>query len=306
MTSIVAPGAQGCVGIMGGLGFENGIDWLDDAHKVSLVTPFGPPSDEYLVGTYQGIKVVFLNRHASGHRILPHEINNRANIWGFHRLGTTWLLSNSAVGSLRAEIKPSQLVVPGQFFDRTTGRISTFFGGGVVGHIQFGDPVCFDLSGLVTSEAKLIMGEGKVHGLDADGHEPTLVVINGPAFSTKAESRLYRQWGMDVVGMTTLPESKLAREAGICYVSLGWSTDYDSWKEDEEQVSVEVVGRVINQNVGNAMTIFKRMITLLGSIQTRSCSCHGAGRRAIQTQADCLPQLKEGETHPLDFILRQR
>ena len=226
------------IGVIGGSGLYE-MDGLTAIERVRLDTPFGAPSDEYLVGMLDGAKLVFQPRHGVGHRILPHEINFRANIHGMKQLGAEWILSVSAVGSMRPEIRPGDLVVVDQFFDRTRCRPSSFFGDGVAGHVAFADPVCSHLAAILFDAARAVTDAA---GAGAAVHpRGTYLVIDGPQFSTRAESRIYRSWGIDVIGMTNLPEAKLAREAEICYATLALSTDYDCWHESEAAVSVEAL-----------------------------------------------------------------
>jgi 5'-methylthioadenosine phosphorylase len=220
------------IGVIGGSGLYQ-MNELMNVEEVSMTTPFGDPSDAFVTGTLDGVPIAFLSRHGRGHRILPSEINYRANIYGFKKLGVEWLISVSAVGSMKEHIAPLDIVIPDQMFDQTKRRISTFFGSGVVGHIGFAHPLCPNLAGLLESSCK--QADVKTH------RGGTYICIEGPQFSTKAESRIYRQWGVDVIGMTNLPEAKLAREAEICYATMALVTDYDCWHETEEIVTIESV-----------------------------------------------------------------
>ena len=252
---------------------------LAGAETVSVETPFGPPSDAYRIGTLAGVRVAFLARHGQGHRLLPSEINFRANVYGFKSLGVERIISVSAVGSLKEEIAPLDIVVPDQFVDRTRGRISTFFGEGLAAHIAFADPVCPDLSrGLAEGAA----GAGaKVH------RGGTYLCMEGPAFSTRAESHLYRSWGASVIGMTNLQEAKLAREAEICYATLAMVTDYDCWREGEEAVTVEAVVARLRQN---ARTAQETIAATLPSIPAgRPCACATALGNAIISDPGGIP-----------------
>ncbi len=259
------------IGVIGGSGLYRMKD-LEDHETVSLDTPFGKPSDDYHVGTLRGRRVAFLPRHAAGHRLMPTELPFRANIHGFRQLGVEFLISVSAVGSMKEKIVPGHLVLPDQFIDLTKGRPSTFFGDGIVGHIPFDKPVCSALS-------DILFREGKESG--ADIHRGgTYVCIEGPQFSTLAESLLYRSWGVDVIGMTNMPEARLAREAQICYATLALATDYDCW-HDEDEVSVEQILKIISQNVRVAQEIIRRAVDHIPS--QRTCSCSRALENAVLT-----------------------
>ncbi len=234
---------QGAVGVIGGSGLYD-IEGLEDVREIELSTPFGAPSDAFVTGRLGETSMVFLPRHGRGHRILPSEINFRANIWGLKKLGVTRILSVSAVGSMREDIQPGDFVVIDQFFDRTRHRPDTFFGDGVVAHVMFADPVCPRLRAT-------LLAAGKQLGLRThDGG--TYVNMEGPQFSTRAESRIYRKWGVDVIGMTNLQEAKLSREAEICYATIAMATDYDCWHEAHDAVTVDAIIAVMNKNIGNA------------------------------------------------------
>jgi 5'-methylthioadenosine phosphorylase len=224
--------AKTVIGVIGGSGLYE-IEGLRDVKAVKVTTPFGDPSDEYITGALGDVDMIFLPRHGRGHRLLPTEVNYRANIYGMKKLGAEWIISVSAVGSMKEEIAPGHIVVVDQFFDRTKGRPSTFYGGGIVGHIEFADPVCGNLSSVLYDAA--VKAKATVH------RGGTYICIEGPQFSTRAESMIYRSWGVDVIGMTNIPEAKLAREAEICYATLALSTDYDCWHEVEESVTVDMV-----------------------------------------------------------------
>lgn len=258
------------IGIIGGSGLYS-MSEFKLKKKVSLATPFGKPSDPYLIGVLSGVPVVFLPRHGVGHRVNPSEINFRANIWGMKKLGVSSILSVSAVGSLKQEIEPGHMVVVDQFIDRTRLRVSTFFEKGVVAHVSFADPVCSRLrSDLISASRKT----------GATTHEKaTYVCMEGPAFSTRAESLLYRSWGADVIGMTNLQEAKLAREAEICYATLALSTDYDSWHESEEPVTAEMVFSVLSKNVATAQKILAEVVKIMD--QGVDCTCRHALKNAI-------------------------
>jgi 5'-methylthioadenosine phosphorylase len=264
------------VGVIGGSGFY---ELLENAREVAVDTPFGQPSDSYFLGEIDGVRVAFLPRHARGHRILPGEVNYRANIWGMKALGVHYVLSASAVGSLREELKPLDVVVPDQLFDRTKARPSTFFGDGVVVHMGFADPFC-PYTGKVITDAG--------HEVGATVHEGgTYVCIEGPQFSTRAESNAYRQLGFDIIGMTNLQEAKLAREAELCYATMAMVTDYDVWYEGEEDVTLEQVLENVRRNVATAQAIVRRAVVALD--RRRDCTCRHAVESAINTPADLIP-----------------
>src|SRR5499426_2713020 len=220
------------IGIIGGSGLYQ-MDGLSDFREISVETPFGMPSDNFILGTLEGVRVAFLARHGRGHRLMPGELPFRANIYAMKLLGVQWIISASAVGSLQEQYAPTDIVIPDQFFDRTRGRVSTFFGDGVVAHITFAHPVCKSLGDVIAAA-----GDSAGVRIHRGG---TYLCMEGPAFSTLAESRLYRSWGMDVIGMTNLQEAKLAREAEICYATLALVTDYDCWHPDHDAVTVELV-----------------------------------------------------------------
>jgi 5'-methylthioadenosine phosphorylase len=234
------------VGVIGGSGLY-GVKDLQPIEELSLTTPFGDPSDAVLIGRWNGVTVAFLPRHGRGHRIMPSDINARANIFALKTLGVEWLISVSAVGSMREAIIPGEVVIPDQFFDRTVARPATFFQNGIAAHISFADPVCAELSSVLYDAA--VRAGARVH------RGGTYLCIEGPQFSTKAESRIYRQWGVDVIGMTNLPEAKLAREAEMSYATLALVTDYDCWHDTEAAVSVESIVRILQQNVAMAQRI---------------------------------------------------
>lgn len=263
------------LGIIGGSGLYD-LPGLEDVERVELDTPFGAPSDLYITGRLGETQLVFLPRHGVGHRLLPSELNNRANIWGFKKLGCERVMSVSAVGSMKKEIVPGHVVVVDQFFDRTKARIPTFFGDGLVAHVGFADPVCAELAAQLFDAASAT--DGGVH------RGGTYVCIEGPAFSTRAEARIYRQWGVDVIGMTNIPEAKLCREAEICYATLALATDYDCWHESEEDVSVEAVLETLRKNVRRAQDIIRGLATRIED--ERSCPCRSALAHAIMTAPD--------------------
>lgn len=276
------------IGIIGGSGLYK-IDGIKDIKEVSVNTPFGLPSDNFTIGNLEGKEVVFLPRHDRGHKILPSELNYRANIYGFKKLGVDRVLSISAVGSLRESIKPLDIVVPDQFVDRTNmGRKCTFFGEGVVGHISFAEPVCPEFANIICDTSRAQGATTHFGG--------TYINMEGPAFSTRAESNLYRQWGMDIIGMTNMPEAKLCREAEICYVTLALVTDYDCWRESIVDMC-EVVKNLF-KNVEMAKKIIKAAVTKIP--QTRKCACASALKDAIVTNAKLIPpKTKEN----LDIII---
>ncbi len=281
---------QAVIGVIGGSGLYE-IEGLTDVQEVSLETPFGAPSDVYITGTLGEAKMVFLPRHGRGHRLLPSEVNYRANIYGMKTLGVERIISVSAVGSMKEEIVPGQIVIPDQFFDRTQGkRASTFFGNGVVGHVQFADPVCTELSAVLVKSAREV--GATVH---AGG---TYLCIEGPNFSTRAESRIYRSWGVDIIGMTNLPEARLAREAEICYGTVALATDYDCWHEGHDDVSVEAVIAIIQQNVATAKQIIKMVVQNLTRLQ-KKCHCDEALKFAIMTDKSLIPVATQEALKPI-------
>ena len=276
------------IGIIGGSGLYD-MDALADREEVVLSTPFGEPSAPYLVGTLKGQRVAFLARHGVGHRLLPSELNFRANIFGLKMLGVEWILSASAVGSLQEQYRPLDIVVPDQFLDRTRGRISTFFGRGLVAHISFAHPLCDTLSGIAYDVATAV--GATVHRGGA------YVCIEGPQFSTLAESRLYRSWQLDVIGMTNLQEAKLAREAEICYATLALVTDYDCWHPEHDHVTVEMI---VQNLVRNAETARKVITDVIGRLPVeRSCGCSTALASAIITRPDAIPEQTKAELAPI-------
>jgi 5'-methylthioadenosine phosphorylase len=266
------------IGVIGGSGLYE-IEGLTAIEEIRLDTPFGAPSDAFIVGRLGDAQLVFLPRHGRGHRALPHEINFRANIWGMKKLGVEHILSVSAVGSMTEEIRPGDIVIVDQFIDRTKARPSSFFGDGIVGHVGFADPVCSDTAAHVYAAAKA--AGARVH------QGGTYVVIDGPMFSTRAESNLYRSWGVSVIGMTNLPEAKLAREAEICYSTIALSTDYDCWHETEADVTVEAVMAIVKKNVSLAKQIVKGAVERIPG--ERRCGCASAARHAVMTAPDAIP-----------------
>mgnify|MGYP001092496063 CR=1 FL=1 len=266
------------IGVIGGSGLYDMTE-LTDRSEIAVDTPFGSPSDSFIVGTLKHHRVAFLARHGRGHRLLPSELNFRANICAFKMLGVERILSASAVGSLKEELAPLDIVLPDQFVDRTRGRVSTFFGQGLAAHISFSDPICPDLLDQVHRAAQEV-GVRTVRG-------GTYLCMEGPAFSTKAESNLYRSWGMDVIGMTNLQEAKLAREAEICYVTLALVTDYDVWHESHDSVTVEVIISNLQQNSRNAQAIIMRTVERLP--ESRNCRCGQALENALITDRTVIP-----------------
>jgi 5'-methylthioadenosine phosphorylase len=266
------------IGIIGGSGLYE-MSELENRTEVDVDTPFGRPSDKFVVGAIGGRRVAFLARHGRGHRILPGELNFRANIYAMKMLGVERILSASAVGSLREELAPQQVVLPDQFVDRTYNRISTFFGGGLAAHIAFADPVCPDLLEQVFRASRKVGIEAVKGG--------TYVCMEGPAFSTKAESNLYRKWGMDVIGMTNLQEAKLAREAEICYVTMALVTDYDCWHDSHESVTVDMIVGNLIQNSRNAQTLIVQTVEDLAD--RGSCGCGDALKNALITDRNAIP-----------------
>ncbi len=260
------------IGIIGGSGLYS-MPGLSNIREQRITTPFGDPSDAYVLGNLSGRKVAFLSRHGRGHLLLPSELNFRANIWGMKKLGVERILSVSAVGSLKVEHKPTDFVIPDQFIDRTFHRESTFFGHGIVGHIAFGDPIC----GVVAKAIQQGCSEAGVVGKSGG----TYVCMEGPQFSTRAESNLYRSWGADVIGMTNLQEAKLAREAEICYATMAMVTDYDCWHEGHDAVTVDQVIAVLNQNAANASKVVAAAVAAIPT--ERRCACGSALQYAILT-----------------------
>lgn len=271
--------SKATIGVIGGSGLYH-MDGLTDIEEVSVETPFGPPSDNFIIGTLEGARVAFLARHGRGHRLMPTELPFRANIYAMKTLGVERILSASAVGSLKEELKPLDIVIPDQFFDRTRGRASTFFGNGIVAHITFADPVCQDLCDVLEEAGKSLEGLNIHRG-------GTYLCMEGPAFSTKAESHVYRSWGMSVIGMTNLQEAKLAREAEICYSTIALVTDYDCWHESHDAVTVEMVIEYLKQNVVNAQRLIKAAIRGLAG-RERNCKCASELKHAILTAPDAV------------------
>jgi 5'-methylthioadenosine phosphorylase len=267
------------------------MEGLADAREVSLDTPFGKPSDAFVVGTLAGRQVAFLARHARGHRILPHELPFQANVFAMKLLGVERILSVSAVGSLKEQYAPLHMLIPDQLVDRTLTRKSTFFGRGLVGHVAFAHPFCRPLQQALSeacSDSKVTHHRGGAY-----------VCIEGPHFSTRAESELYRSWGMDVVGMTNLQEAKLAREAEICYATLALVTDYDCWHPEHDSVSVEQVMRNLAQNSQSAQRVLRAAVAGLDPKSARSCECARALEHALVTAPELIPEQTKRELQPI-------
>ena len=279
------------IGVIGGSGLYDMAD-LADREEVVVSTPFGEPSAPFVIGSLAGRRVAFLARHGIGHRILPSELNFRANVYAFKTLGVERIVSASAVGSLREEYAPLDIVIPDQFLDRTRGRISTFFGEGIAAHIPFAHPVCAALAGMAGEAA------GAAGAAGARTHRGGIYVcMEGPQFSTLAESRLYRSWGMDVIGMTNLQEAKLAREAEICYATLALVTDYDCWHPDHDHVTVEMIVQNLLRNAETAQRVVKALVERLPA--DRTCGCATALESAIITRPDAVPPETKRKLAPI-------
>ncbi len=276
------------IGVIGGSGLYE-MEGLTQIKALKIATPYGKPSDDYLIGTLHGKRVAFLPRHGRGHRVLPTDINYRANIYGMKKLGVERIISVSAVGSMREEIRPGDIVVPDQFYDLTKLRRSTFFGNGVVAHVGMADPVCADLC-TVLINAGIRVG-ATVH---RDG---TYICMEGPQFSTRAESLTYRQWNVDVIGMTNATEAKLAREAEICYSTIALATDYDCWHHSEEAVTVEAVLEVMKHNVETSKAMIREAVRSLPA--ARACSCGEALRNTIMTPEKLIPAKTKKDLAPI-------
>ena len=273
---------QAKIGVIGGSGLYR-MEGMTEVEEVEVETPFGKPSDRITVGNVEGVAMAFLPRHGRGHRISPSDVPARANIWALKSLGVEWIVSVSAVGSLREHIAPRDLLIPDQLFDRTKSRVNSFFERGLVVHCTFAEPFCPTLSTLLL-EAAGELGDVKVHS------GGTFVCMEGPLFSTKAESRAYRSWGMDIIGMTALPEAKLAREAEICYATIACVTDYDCWHESEESVTVEMVINNLSANVANAQRILRAVAQKIPADRSaNACECPSALSTAILTDRASIP-----------------
>jgi 5'-methylthioadenosine phosphorylase len=276
------------IGIIGGSGLYD-MPELTNRSEVAIDTPFGQPSDKFILGTLSGKQIAFLSRHGRGHLRMPTELNFRANIYAMKLLGVERILSVSAVGSLKEELAPLDIVLPDQFVDRTRGRVSTFFGNGIVAHIAFGDPICPDLISRIHASAHKAGIPAKKGGV--------YVCMEGPAFSTKAESRLYRSWGMDLIGMTNLQEAKLAREAEICYVTIALVTDYDCWHESHETVSTDMIIANLLKNCQAAQSIIKQAVADID--ESRSCQCGEALKYALITDKSMIPEEAKVRLKPI-------
>jgi 5'-methylthioadenosine phosphorylase len=287
--------------VIGGSGFYH-MEGVSGVEEVQVSTPFGDPSDAITIGTLEGERVAFLPRHGRGHRISPTELNQRANIYALKTLGVERIVSISACGSMREDIRPLDAVVPDQILDRTRSRPSTFFGDGIVAHVSFADPFCPELSALLYDAAADILGPAE-EGSRLGPRPPrahrggTLLCIEGPQFSTRAESRIYRSWGVDLIGMTVIPEAKLAREAEICYGTLAFATDYDVWHETEEVVSVEMVVENLLRNVATARQILREVVGRVRSLP--DCGCQRALETAIITQREAIPPAVKARLAPI-------
>jgi len=280
---------QAKIAVIGGSGLYD-IEGMKDTEEVDINTPFGRPSDKIVVGKLEGVGVAFLPRHGRGHRLLPTEVPYRANIYALKSLGVERIIGINSVGSLKEEFQPNDLLIPDQLIDRTRGRTSTFFGEGIVAHIPFGEPFCPSLSQVVYQAAK---------DAGATAHKGgTYVVMEGPAFSTKAESFIYRSWGADVIGMTALPEAKLAREAEICYAIIACVTDYDCWRRGHDAVTAEMIIGRLRQNIDTAKRIIKLVVTKVP--QKRDCDCATALSTALVTAPDVMP---EAQKKKLDLLI---
>ncbi len=269
------------IGIIGGSGLY-AMPGLTNVREERVTTPFGEPSDAFVLGELEGRNVAFLARHGRGHRILPSELNFRANIFAMKMLGVDSILSVSAVGSLKEEHKPTDFVIPDQFIDRTFARTSTFFGDGIVAHVAFGDPVCAPLANVLKQACDTVGVVGKLGG--------TYVCMEGPQFSTRAESNLYRSWGADVIGMTNLQEAKLAREAELCYATVAMVTDYDCWREGHDDVTVDQIVAVMHQNADNASKVVRAAVAAMPAEMTKGCACVEALKYAILTDRKVIPE----------------
>jgi 5'-methylthioadenosine phosphorylase len=276
--------AEKLLGVIGGSGLYQ-MKELEVIEELKVDTPFGLPSDSIIIGILDGVKLAFLPRHGIGHVIPPSDINFRANIYAMKKIGVERIISVSAVGGMKELFPPGHFVVPHQFIDRTYKRISTFFTQGIVGHVSMADPVCLSTAGTLFAAAQ---------NAGAEVHEGgTYICIEGPQFSTRAESHLYRQWGVDVIGMTNVTEAKLAREAGICYSTLALVTDYDCWHVEEEPVTLEAILEIMHKNVEQAQKVIKKLIPMLGNIEP--CHCNEAAKFAVVTDPKKIPQKLKDE-----------
>ena len=279
---------QAKIGVIGGTGLYD-IVGLTDIEEVNIKTPFGQPSDAITIGKLEGVGIAFLPRHGKGHRIPPTEVPSRANIYALKTLGVERIIAICSAGSFKEEIKPGDLLIPDQLIDRTRSRVNSFFGQGIVAHIPFAEPFCPELSQILFEAAR--EAGASVH------RGGTYLVMEGPAFSTRAESRLYRSWGADIIGMTALPEAKLAREAEICYAVIGCVTDYDSWHEANEPVTVDIILNTQHKNVDTAKRIIKLAVTRIP--EKRDCECATALKTAIVTDPAVMPAEQKGKLNLL-------
>jgi 5'-methylthioadenosine phosphorylase len=280
--------AEKIVGVIGGSGLYE-MEGLEEVQTVSLTTPFGNPSDSIVTGRLEGTKIAFLPRHGKGHRIQPSSLNFRANIYAMKMLGVQWIIGVSAVGSMRESIHPGEMIIPNQFIDRTVMRPNTFFSDGVVCHISFADPVCPTLS-------QTLAGAGEEAGATVH-KEGTYICIEGPQFSTRAESKLYRSWGVDIIGMTNLPEARLAREAEICYATIAFATDYDCWHQEAGDVSIGEVLRILAQSARTAKRAIRTAVQRLP--EKRDCICATALKHALITSKKLIPEKTKKDLEPI-------
>ena len=266
------------IAVIGGTGLYE-IEGMTNVEEVNIKTPFGDPSDSIVLGALEGVNIAFLPRHGRGHRIAPNELPQRANIYALKSLGVEWIIAINSCGSFKEELKPRDLVIPDQVIDRTRGRVSSFFGNGIVGHVPYSEPFCPALGQILFQAA---------HQVGATVHRGgTFIAMEGPQFSTKAESRLYKSWGADIIGMTVLPEAKLAREAEICYATLACVTDYDSWHDDLDDVRIDEIIEILNENIGRAKNIIR--LATANIPQKRFCACVNALENAIITAPELIP-----------------
>jgi len=265
------------VGIIGGSGLYE-MEGLTDVETVSVETPWGMPSDDLAVGKLGDVRLVFLPRHGKGHKLIPSEINYRANIYALKKIGVEWIISVSAVGSMKMEIAPGDIVIPSQLYDHTKSRASTFFGNGIAAHVSMADPVCPALSQALYESSEAV--GARVH------RDATYICMEGPQFSSRAESNIYRKWGVDIIGMTNMPEAKLAREAEICYATLALTTDYDCWHDDHEDVTVDDIIETLMKNVELAKKVIAEALPRI--TDKRECNCPNALQNAIITSRDAI------------------
>ncbi|MBM4276826.1 MAG: S-methyl-5'-thioadenosine phosphorylase [Deltaproteobacteria bacterium] len=276
------------VGVIGGSGLY-GMEGVENAQTVSLTTPFGDPSDSYIVGLLEGVKVAFLPRHGRNHRIQPSSVNSRANIYGMKKLGVEWIIGVSAVGSMKESIHPGDILIADQFIDRTAGRPNTFFSDGIVSHVSFADPICPVLGQVLFQSVKEVGATVHRNG--------TYLCIEGPQFSTRAETKLYRTWDVDVIGMTNLPEARLAREAEICYATISLVTDYDNWHKEAGDVSIKDVLKILVQNTQIAKSAIRMAVKSLP--EKRDCVCATALKQAMTTPMKFVPEKTKKDLEPI-------